>query len=1105
MNELFGMLIPLLMSGQGLGDVLRSLGGPGRGAAGYDGLNSMMSTSMAMARFAFPPTQSSGQVSGAIENALSKLGINPYSSGGQGASAFLSGIYHLAPGFMGGMLGIQDPRQFYSMIANGASGISAASGYGATDLFNPYSVMASQKRTMDLARVAYNLGTRPEGGYNLAFSHGLNMEEMGLVSQRLLSSGMAYHDEKGNMIDPNKQADAFSKNLERLGSKFNEAASMLSKVTGSVEEALNVMDRMAGGNFLGGTESQASAIANKAKNMATAIRVTSAIAGTDPRQAFRQMNGLMSAIPGAMGIDPNVANASGFSGMMGDLAFSATMGYNSWAAMNPNASVAQKQSAMFAVNSRVMQYAKNNGQAFASLIADNADKFSPEGLKRVVEALRRGRPNDVAGYVRSVVGDSLYDAHMNDPALQAAARQRAFMENPDQMNLLDSASLAGGLEQAEVQGTRRMVGLYMRDLDRRIQQTTGDSRSRKEREDMVKKAMSGTIQKVLGLTEEDTKDWNMFRVREALKTAGGYDEQEEQRAMLEAARKQVIERTMSDEEDEAARNALAERIGTGRNEKEREWLERLKEKGSLDSVFREYSSSMKVSERRAAKKDIFGRKLSQEQARSELSNIERTQNQVNGVFTDDERINEIDRRVKEDRLNNTGGLATLIASADMKNMGAAMDDFAGAAKALADKGEIVLGDGKDLSGEYLEAAKRMVRGAIGSSLGEIEGDDLEKLIASVASDFVSNMKEGGTTEEAFKKALAKKKQDGFKGIGDKEKSGIDSIVGNVDDKKTSVGKAVSGESFFATAKSVIDENQVRKGRDSIARMRELAAGNFGDLSAKDAFAKFIGLAQETGQIDVSPEELERIREEGVNAIGGKEDAQKQISAALAKIMPNGLKGGKFASFAGRSPNAALELAAAMQYKAAGGKVTGGFFRQEVVDMVSALDNDAANSMNAVSNAWGVGGNSYAKGAIAGVEKQMDELSRVLKDNGITQEDLKKYYGGDEDAKGKIEKALQSRATSKSDAALLKTIGGGAKIGGKDAIDILYSGPKGELERKKKDGEEAYNKDMLDIARKTGRNENEYYEMIHGVSDFMGKIAPFFKDPGWGINVHVTNS
>ena len=107
MNDILGILIPMLMSGAGLGDIVRAIGGAGQGAAGSDGLSRMVNESLGNARMAFSPKHNefvSRQVSRASEMLVDRLGIVPTSGLGQGLTSLLGGMYHLAPDTFGAVL-----------------------------------------------------------------------------------------------------------------------------------------------------------------------------------------------------------------------------------------------------------------------------------------------------------------------------------------------------------------------------------------------------------------------------------------------------------------------------------------------------------------------------------------------------------------------------------------------------------------------------------------------------------------------------------------------------------------------------------------------------------------------------------------------------------------------------------------------------------------------------------------------------------------------------------------------------------------------------------------------------------------------------------------
>lgn len=1086
MNELLGILLPLLASGAGIGDLFRALGGQGSGVAGMDGLSSMLSSSMYRAQMYFPMKPNQETINRAVEARIGNMGFDPYSQGGQAMSAFVGSMYHLAPDFVGGLLGIPNTGNFFSTVANGASGISMAAGYGQTDIFNPYSVMSGHKRAMDLAKAAHGLGTRPEGGYDISYGHGLNMDEMGLVTQRLLSSRIAYREidkdfkETGNDIDYENKPKEFADNLRKLGSEFNRAVSMMSKVTGDVGKTIDLLDRIAGGNFLGGTAEQARKVADRAMNMATAIRVTSAMAGMNPMQAFASMEGLMSGMASGIGINPSAANASGFSSVLGGLAYQAQMGYNAWAAMNPNATQQQKETAMFAVNSRATSFMQANGSAYAAMIADNAGKFTQDELSRIESDMRNGTPEASYDLVKSKMGNQLFNAYMTNPAFKVAAMDRVAREDPSRLDRFMGAGMEGNLEQAERRGARTMTELTLGGLNDALYKATGEGGFGKARNEAVREYLASEARDKLGLTLDHTKKWSADQLREALREGGEYDETEENLVKIREARDQIDANTMTAEEEDAARGRLASRIEASdlTEDKKTELKEKLRSGGSLDAVMNEFSlKEPSKAAREKLTREVYGNKMSRERAEQEKSNLDRLEKAQNGEYSDKERMDAFETAYKRKRLESAGarlaGLATTGSIMEFTKkageLGFSTDDVASA---------------------YSESTNRVVSGIIGSGLGDMEGTELENLKKEVADTMRELMGKGLTANEAFKKAMEKAKSK--EGIGESGKKAVDSIIKNA---------SVKDEDVLATTKSVLDEKQGKEGKANVDRMRELSEGKFGDKTEVEAFNEFINLAKKSGLSDISGDEIEKLRESGLESLSKNPGSAKtQISEALAKIQKKGQRGGSFAAFAGANAGKANELLAAMAYKAGGGDVAAFGFSKEVVDAVSGLDDAKAGKMNAVSDAWGVGGNGFAKTAIESTERRMTELHKTLSDAGLSEETVRRYAAGDEEAKKLVEKAV----SSDSDRSLLRTLGGGAKIGDKDALEAMFEGNGGVERAKKAAGGKKGDEAMLDIARKSGRGEGQAYEVMTQLGDFIKKIVPFFQDPGRTFNVNVVN-
>ena len=904
MNDILGILIPLLMSGADFGTILRALGGAGSGAVGMDGLQEMLKTQTLNARMAAPLVQNQKTIDSAADMLIDRMGVNPFSGFGQGLSALVGSMYHLAPDTIGAVLGVPNGGQFFSTIANGASGISQAAGFGTTDIFNPYSVLSAHERTLDMARTVYYLGVRPNGGYNISYGHGLNMDEMGKVTQRLLTSRIPYREyaedpktgrliedaqtgaltETGNTVDPTKEPEKFKKNLEKLGSKFNEAAAMLSKVTGSVEEALNVMDRLAGGNFLGGTAEQATKVANQARKMATNIRVTSAIAGINPQEMYANMQGLQQSMATGMGLNPYIAQASGFGNLLTNMAYNGTAAYTSWAAMNPDASPQQRQQALFVANGRAQAYANSNGAALAAAVADNAKLFTSDELERFKESYRAGRPNEMVGLIRERLGTNMYTEYMTDPAMQIAARQRATAENKDLLDAIDQAGEEGNLAQAENFGASRILKKTLSDLETRVTRVTGKSGFSKEIEDAGKESLR-ELARAQGLSDERVEQMSADDLRSFLKSRpnanAGEIERTENVAKIAAARARINELTLTSEDEKMARATLREEIGRSTNwsEEERTKLMRRIDSGDkLTDVYRDFAGGLKGAEAKELRTKVFGGKMTQEEAAREQTRLDRLEMAQRTDFTVNERLNAISNDVKKFNLQNVGLLKRQVVSLDSGVLSEKLSDkdsmerFAAQAKTLEGQGKVSLGgDDANLTRTFGEATREVVSGIFDNKLGSLEGDKLKTFKEDFSKRMYEKIRSGASIQEAFRTTVDWAKKEHGTDIGESGLKTLDKFVEESRDGNTKIGKSLSRESWLSAAASGIDAQTAAENKDSVRVMQDLLAGKFSGLSDKDAMERFASQAK-------------TLEKSGIVSIGGNEKLTEMKVSGIEKIL-----------------------------------------------------------------------------------------------------------------------------------------------------------------------------------------------------------------------------
>lgn len=787
MDELAGIILPMLLSGADVMDVLRAITGAGRGASN-DGLQAMLQSQMrnAVRKFPLKLTSDDKTLQAGAGLFIDNLGINPLTGFGQGATKALMAAYQFAPGIVGSLIGVPSPGTFFHNIANGAGGVGLASGAGMPQMFNPYSVMAAHERAMNLAKTVYDIGTDGGKGYNVDFGHGLNFSEMGLVSQRLLSSRLPYVDENGKVLNPmddtvmegqdKSEAEKFRDNVKKFGSKFNEAASMLAKVTGSVEEAINVMDRMAGGNFLGGTAQQASDVANRARKMAAAIRVTSAMAGVSPQETFARMSVMENGIMQSMGVSPTIAKASGYGGFM-DAAYTGTMAYNQWAASNPNATQTQKQQAWLGAQYRTNAYFQSNGADLAAIVAANKDMFSEEDLRKIQSDYASGKPNNALRMIEDRIGANKVRALRADPSAIMAARMYGDQET---LRAIDISGIQGNLQEAEIAGARRDLNLTMSDIESKMSDAKGGSYGRtKERREAEANALRDLAVKN-GLTAEAAGGMKVGQLERYLANRPGLDPRVVERvrntAAIEDQSRYIRENTMSAGEENAARSKLLAEIdapGSHVNEEERNKLREMIQKGDLNGAFERFYDKNVFSTKdiRDKRKDIFGGRLTSGQSREMSSRLDEQRMAQSVESTPEEYRQAYEAQARKESMDASGRLLGFIADKNEKT-GAfknaktdkeALQALSGRIGDLAKERKIRLEDG-DVSKATDSAISGIVESVFQGNVGNLEStkdgkpnklyEDLKSTVAKSMKDKIAG---GKSVHEAFALAMAELK------------------------------------------------------------------------------------------------------------------------------------------------------------------------------------------------------------------------------------------------------------------------------------------------------------------------------------------------------------
>lgn len=897
MGDLAGLLMALL-SGGSLQDVIRRITGVDYGASN-DGLQSMIQANLQNAAIRNPLRVSPDILARGASGLVSAMGINPMSGFGQGASAMFGAMYNFAPDIMGSVMGIPNPGQFYRQIANGASGISLASGRGMPSIFNPYSIMDSHDNAMRMAQSIYGLSARMDNGgnltgYNVDFTHGLNMSEVGFVTQRLLSSDLAYKnygytrdkhgvisnvdiaqggmdnldlsvDKDGNYINK-EDADRFSSNLKKLGGKFNEATSMLAKITGSVEEAFNLMDRIAGGNALGGTAQQATDVANKAMKMASSIRVTAAMSGVSPQEVYARMGGLQSAITARFGMDGVIAQASGLSDLMLDPAYRATMAYSMWEANNPKASPIQKQRMMAGVMARATSYANSSGENLAAIVSANKYLFTDDQLSQIENAYRRGQPNDIMKMVHGVLGPAVYDM-MNDPSKVMAAR---LTGDKDLQNTLAAAGMEGNLQEAERAGARRLYNYSMDRIDQSIWKSTGDStylqgeRDKASLEELRKMAVEN------GLTEEGAAELDDNQLRSYL-TENGVDsrliERREKTAQINKQREIIKSKVMSAKEESIARDKLDKAIDASKfsDTKKQELKNQLANGADLGDIYNKVFVTEQS--RRENREYIFNGKMSS----GEIAPINRDideQAKTYAIASTPEEVINAARLIMGRGMAFGSDMVGVIGelSGDKfkdKSDQEKLDYFAEKVIGLEQDGRLSTGgDDSKLTKSYSEGMRSLVKKALGSRIGNLsatgkdgkQNQDYVNLVSNIADSMTKHIKGGKSIGEAYALALGEIDKETMEKIGgDDEEGGRAEIERQIKEAKNHESDLVKNTmnvgQLASAAGTRINRSSRNLRNNAIERLKSLFVDEgISDYDSMETLSKHGGILNAAGAI-----------------------------------------------------------------------------------------------------------------------------------------------------------------------------------------------------------------------------------------------------------------
>ena len=1078
-------------------DVIRAMLGMGAGgAASLDGLAAMRSRQMSSALRRFPAGPSDARINSAIESALYSAGLPPHSEWGQSATALLNGLYGIAPGMVGGLIGLPDPSRMFGYYANGASGMDVAAGRRMTDVFNPYSVLESHRRAMELGRMTYGLATRRDGGYDIGFGHGLNMDEIGLVGQRLLSSRLPYVGygkrpdgelelsmELGYGVDPGSSPDEFRNNLKQLGSKFNEAASMLSKVTGSVKEALRFMDEIAGGNFLGGTAKEASDVARRAMKVAAAYRMTAALSGEDPKAMFASSRNLASTMAAGMGVDPKLAKATGFEGALMDMSNNAMLTYGIWAAAHPDASPQERQLALAVASARTAAYSNSPAAALAASVTLHKGEFTPEELAGIKRSARDGDFKRHFKLIQERIGERRLAWEMSAVG-RVATRIKASEADRDMLAELDSAGIQGNVVEAGKAGRTLFSEQSLRDA--LGNDADMEAAARKGGDEALRSALAGKFERKYldGLNSSDLR---------SLANANMDSEDEVDdvywRGALNAARDEIRGNTMSGAEESGIRKRLAgfvRKLDSITAEEKDRLIADINGGRDLDEVYGIVRARTgKDKDRLDELGKIRGGKLSRRQAGNSMRRIDEALDD-HRKDTKEEKLAVLSERHKRDSVTRRQGLVNSYMSGLDYGKGTDGDILKSVVEKVrgaASEGRIFIGDDdEELSDTVARGAERMLDGIFGGRLGDLDESQYRHFTGEAARLLIAGVKEGKDVRQSFRDAILSLKGSHGSAMGEKGVEALDKLAsekGMPKDYKLGIKALLSGVT------SVIGESDERSRNDRFKELYALAndPSGFGldEAQAAERFASTLGMV--TG-IDAGK----------LLAAAKGSTWDETVEEMLELAAPGRVRGYANAAM-GAGNNVGKALVALSDGRISLDFVREGIGLEGLYGLMSAMDSSVADAeLNKLTNAFSSGDlDAYREAVAKGKYAQIEKLQGTLKGKSISEEEVEKAFSDDKDADKRREDLR--RKLGDRDYRQVEILFGKDKIGGESGAGLLFSRESLERARNSK----SFTAEMYELAKEENRRDNPMY----GVADGIGSLLKLLS--GGKVTVRIDDS
>ena len=627
-QSLLDIIVPILLQSTGLGGLFNQLGAIGSiggvpGAA-TDYLAGVRAEQFKNAQRTMGMGTSQAEIAGGANAIVSTLGLSPNGMIGGGLSSAIQMLYNSVPQLRGSLsqiMGIRDATPFMQQVFNGAPGINYARNGYAPSVFDANGVIAAQTSAARMGRWMFENGRKENGDVDFSYTHGLNEQEQGLVAQRLMSSRIAYtrqtRDRNGVLqetgeLDLDRDAADVKDNLKTWGEKLNRAASSLTKITGSVQESIALLDRMAGGDFLGGSAQDAEDVLRRAQGLSGMIRSNAASAGVDPREYLQIFQNTLNSFAAGLGLNGQSIGAGGADiGILPSMAIT-TMA-SQWDAEHPKASPTERARARMGFNQKMAQFVGSAGEKISTIAGGYADQLSNSEREAIKTALANGDTNTAVALVKRRLGASMVEDLMHDEgALQGIRMDLASKPSSEGTKLAQELYVSGAVGSSAdlfISGRDRTTNMRRNQAIDTIASRTGVSsedlfreQNAAARAEMIKFGEGLGIDRKVMESIEDIDELQRFISRETGDKKGVSDART--RGVVKTLADQAKGQTASTKgktKNEKEQRAFSEKLRSDivanvkNDAKRKDMLERL-DRGDVRSVLMDYAGQRNMKE-----------------------------------------------------------------------------------------------------------------------------------------------------------------------------------------------------------------------------------------------------------------------------------------------------------------------------------------------------------------------------------------------------------------------------------------------------------------------------------------------------------------------------